>query len=375
MKQFLEFMRHVRETGVIKHDRTGTGTYSVFGSQMRFDISGYKLPLLTTKHCHLKSIIHELLWFLRGTGETDYLNAHRVTIWDEWTRNKVFTDMTVGERMGLVRGNNAKAINEAFDKFRNTLYSEEEVAGWEFMPLQGKYRAPNINETLHQWIDENTTVSRLKLVKGDLGPVYGVQWRAWPIAKEDGPVTYRTAVRYIESIGNLDELRQQFIELDVGTLDLWMTMNVRNTARMAADELRVDQVVISWLREHGKSVTELVTVKAIDQIAKLIELLRTNPDSRRMLVSAWNPADLGEMALEPCHSMFQFWSRELNKEEMVDAIFRSPLLRTADSELFDAIEADVDRSAYMELDEVTIRDWMKLHNLPIRGLSCQLYQR
>ncbi|MCQ4321665.1 thymidylate synthase [Stutzerimonas stutzeri] len=153
MKQYLDLMRHVREHGTFKSDRTGTGTYSVFGHQMRFDLSD-GFPLVTTKKCHLKSIIHELLWFLQGDTNIKYLRENGVRIWDEWA-------------------------------------------------------------------DEN----------GELGPVYGYQWRSWPAP-------------------------------------------------------------------NGGSV---------DQISKLVEMIKQNPDSRRLIVSAWNPALVDEMALPPCHALFQFY--------------------------------------------------------------------
>lgn len=153
MQQYLDLMRRVRDTGARKTDRTGTGTLSVFGHQMRFDLAD-GFPLVTTKKLHMKSIVHELLWFLKGDTNIAYLKANGVSIWDEWA-------------------------------------------------------------------DEN----------GDLGPVYGHQWRSWP-APDGG---------------------------------------------------------------------------AIDQIADVIEAIRTTPDSRRMIVSAWNPADVPDMALAPCHCLFQFY--------------------------------------------------------------------
>jgi thymidylate synthase len=153
MQQYLDLMRRVRDEGVRKTDRTGTGTLSVFGHQMRFDLAN-GFPLVTTKKLHLKSIIHELIWFLAGETSTAYLKAHGVTIWDEWA-------------------------------------------------------------------DEN----------GNLGPVYGKQWRSW--ATPDG--------------------------------------------------------------------------RSIDQTTEVIETLKTNPDSRRMIVSAWNPVDIPDMALAPCHCLFQFY--------------------------------------------------------------------
>lgn len=153
MQQYLQLMRHVRDTGALKEDRTGTGTLSVFGYQMRFDLS-QGFPALTTKKLHLKSIIHELLWFLQGSTNIQYLTDNGVRIWDEWA-------------------------------------------------------------------DKN----------GDLGPVYGSQWRSWP-------------------------------------------------------------------KPNGGH---------IDQISQLVEQIKSNPDSRRLIVSAWNVGDVEHMALPPCHMMFQFY--------------------------------------------------------------------
>lgn len=169
MKQYLDLMRHIRDDGVSKSDRTGTGTKSVFGYQMRFDLE-QGFPLVTTKKCHLKSIIHELLWFLKGDTNIEYLKINGVKIWDAWATNA-----------------------------------------------------------------------------GDLGPVYGAQWRSWPTP-------------------------------------------------------------------NGET---------IDQISELIKQIKSKPDSRRLIISAWNPAVLpdesqspvanaeqGLMALAPCHALFQFYVAE-----------------------------------------------------------------
>lgn len=153
MRQYLELMQHVLNHGHVKSDRTGTGTYSVFGYQMRFNLSD-GFPLVTTKKCHIKSIIYELLWFLKGDTNINYLKQNGVSIWDEWA-------------------------------------------------------------------DQN----------GDLGPIYGHQWRAWST-------------------------------------------------------------------KNGES---------IDQILRVIEQIKNTPDSRRMIVSAWNVADVDKMKLPPCHALFQFY--------------------------------------------------------------------
>lgn len=154
MQQYLHLLQHIIDKGTDKSDRTGTGTRSVFGYQMRFNLAD-GFPMVTTKKCHLKSIIYELLWFLQGDTNTKYLNENKVTIWDEWA-------------------------------------------------------------------DEN----------GDLGPVYGKQWRSW----------------------------------------------------QGADGVEVDQV------------------------KELIQQIKTNPDSRRLIISAWNVADLPKMKLMPCHCLFQFYT-------------------------------------------------------------------
>jgi thymidylate synthase len=181
LRQYQELLRHILDKGAFKSDRTGTGTYSCFGYQMRFDLSeGF--PLVTTKKVFTKAIIYELLWFLRGESNIRYLCQNGVRIWDDWP------------------------------------YAKYKVSD--------EYKGENIKEFAERIVADDAFAKKW----GELGPVYGVQWRSW---LGDG--------------------------------------------------------------------------RTIDQITQLIEQIRRNPDSRRLIVSAWNVAYIDQMALPPCHTMFQFY--------------------------------------------------------------------
>jgi len=209
MKQYLDFLWEVLNHGTHKSDRTGTGTTSMFGHQMRFDLSD-GFPLLTTKKVHLKSIIHELLWFLSGSTNIQYLRENGVKIWDDWASDE-----------------------------------------------------------------------------GYLGPVYGAQWRRWE--KTDG--------------------------------------------------------------------------RHVDQIAEVVRQLKEDPDSRRIIVSAWNVGDLDKMALPPCHAFFQFWTREISHAERF-SVFATKYLGSGLTAR-DIPDPNVEAQKAL-FDKMGV---------PTRKLSCQLYQR
>jgi thymidylate synthase len=190
MKQYLDLMRHIRDTGVKKEDRTGTGTLSVFGYQMRFDLAeGF--PLVTSKKVHLKSILHELLWFIRGDTNIRYLVENGVGIWNDWPYQSW--------------------LRETGQDQNYQMYSPEWKA------------------KMQEFIERIKTDASFAEQYGDLGPVYGHQWRNF---------------------------------------------------------------------------------EGVDQLAQLVDEIKTNPDSRRLIVSAWNPKDIPVMVksgLPPCHSLFQFY--------------------------------------------------------------------
>lgn len=237
-RQYEDYLQYILSNGVYKSDRTGTGTYSVFGYQMRFDLrEGF--PLITTKKVHTKSIIHELLWFLKGESNIKYLKDNGVSIWDEWA-------------------------------------------------------------------DEN----------GDLGPVYGKQWRSWP--------------------GELVTCRSY-------------------SPQPANSEFAVSDF-------DGAYTTYRL---GIDQIQQAVDLLKNNPDSRRIIVTAWNPAEIPDMKLPPCHAFFQFYTEEMTLRQR-----------------WDHYRANVDpwkrvRMFWPESQSHsdTVLEYLNGINWPKRYLSCQLYQR
>lgn len=241
MKQYLALMQDILDNGVVKKDRTGVGTLSVFGRQLRFDLKeGF--PLVTTKKVHLKSIIHELLWFLNGDTNVKYLQENGVRIWNEW--------------------------------------SDEE---------------------------------------GNLGPVYGKQWREW----RDGKV----------------------VECH----------DVRRTQQL----MQRGYKYIGNMKEDG--TTYLVYEKAHDQISKVIQQLREDPDSRRIIVSAWNVGDLDDMALNPCHNYFQFYTTEMTLLERLDWYEVNEPEKFANAPLINHEDIDSEERLHEILDR---------EGIPRRKLSC-----
>lgn len=241
MKQYLALMQDILDNGVVKKDRTGVGTLSVFGRQLRFDLKeGF--PLVTTKKVHLKSIIHELLWFLNGDTNVKYLQENGVRIWNEWANEE-----------------------------------------------------------------------------GNLGPVYGKQWREWRDCK----------VVECHDVGRTQQLMQRGYKY------------------------------IGNMKEDG--TTYLVYEKPHDQISKVIQQLREDPDSRRIIVSAWNVADLDDMALNPCHNYFQFYTTEMSLLERLEwcevnepeKFTSAPLIK----------HEDID-------DEERLHETLDREGIPRRKLSC-----
>jgi len=242
--QYEDMMRFIRDHGRYKGDRTGTGTKSIFGYQLRYNLQ-HGFPLITTKKVATKPMVTELLWFLKGDTNIGYLHEHGCHIWDEWA-----------------------------DK------------------------------------------------DGNLGPVYGAQWRAWP-----------------------------------GKFAVMQTASMASPERQLPDGARD---VVNIVGQTGDLHT--IYQEPIDQIEWVVNRLKTNPDCRRIIVSAWNVAELPKMALMPCHALFQFYTHELTLKERQD--------------LYLTDEPQPDYAA--ETDEAVMQHLHKFldeQGVPRRALSCQLYQR
>lgn len=279
MKQYLDLLSYIMTFGNTRGDRTGTGTRSVFGYQMRFDLAeGF--PMVTTKKLHLRAIIHELLWFIAGDTNNESLRANKVSIWDEWALGEDITREVAlqnHERLQLYLEQHPQVNKHDFDRQLNAMGEE---AGHKFLDDAGIPR----------------TRTEVVIRKGDLGPVYGRQWRSWRGPKGE----------------------------------------------------------------------------VIDQLAQVIRDLKTNPWSRRHIVSAWNPVEMpdekippienvkqGKMALAACHCLFQFYVTPMTTQERLkllqDKIASGDFVNTGPTETME-----------QHLDE---------QGIPDKKLSCQLYQR
>ncbi len=323
MKQYLELVKDIRDNGSYKEDRTGTGTLSVFGRQMRFDMSNGQFPLVTTKHTHLKSIIHELLWFIQGDTNIRYLKENGVRIWDEWVLPDTaeYRDMDAAEiQVVLVKHFKATDFTPVHvsDMDNPSSYKIERNEADDSWII---FEYGNLASWQNAYIDIIGKEPRV-LVAGELGPVYGAQWRAW----ED--------TRVVQGGDELIKLKAEGYEV-VG--------DIQGTAF-------IDGVGFSNC---------YVVRKEIDQIANLIHTLKTNPDSRRIIVSAWNPSVVDEQALPPCHSLFQFYTAPLSGTERWRLMGKKGIHISFCTE---PSEEELHRIA----DE---------HGIPSRRLSCQLYQR
>jgi thymidylate synthase len=261
-KDYQELLQDILTNGVKKNDRTGTGTLSVFGRQIRHKMSDGKFPIITTKKMYFKGIVTELIWFLRGDTNIKYLVDNDCNIWT-----------------GDAYKNYCKHFMDE--------YLEKNELG-EF------YRNSLIPHPIEEFINKIKTDDEFAKKWGELGPIYGKQWRSWKFTDK---FTNGEQIAYV----------------------------------------------------NGK----------IDQIQNLINDLKTNPDSRRLMVSAWNPADLPNMVLPPCHYGFQVWTRELSDEERIKL-----LVKLENPKGYEGVKITD-----------TVQELLTINNIPTRTISLMWNQR
>jgi len=328
-RQYMNLVGDIRENGHDKGDRTGTGTRSVFGRQMRFDLSRGKIPALTTKKLHLRSIIHELLWMLSGDTNVRYLKTNNVSIWDSWVKPETaeYRKATWGEMMkqikregkldsfrSLLLGTLTTAeVDNFLESLEHPLW-EAERKNW--IP---ESKAEALNQAIKVWLNDKG-IPTVKLVAGELPKIYQHQWRQW----EDTRVI---------------------------SIDEWMDTD---------DYIDSGFHLVGEYYDPDSGGSKAVIRRHIDQIKQVIDQLRNNPDSRRIIVSAWNVADIDEMALPPCHTLFQFWTRELKFKERKHWAEQNGI-----RVLPNGTPTNIPHYS-AKMDELGI---------PTRALSCQLYQR
>jgi len=365
MQQYHEILEQIASQGSRKGDRTGTGTTSWFGQHKRFDLHHKfqpRLPVVTTKKIHLPSIEHELFWMLSGDTRLEYLIENGVRIWNEWVKpgTEVYRDLTVEEITTHLEKHwtdNIKFVNsetpymQDWDEDNNSTlyisvkhYRESKVIPDETLILEGRHGELHHNhlKTVYQILEHKPAQ---KLIGGDLGPVYGKTWR------------------------DIEDIRI------VPKLD-WPVYEDRKfdfVVDLPGEDYTTDRCVIQ---------------RKVDQVAEVLHLLEKEPDSRRIIICAWDPRLVEDQALPPCHAFIQFWTRELTAEERLEKYTDMEDQRIQDQiesgvmERGQGVPSSVDSFiACMDVfsnKRSTLEDYhirMDKEGVPRRAISCQLYQR
>lgn len=372
MHHYLNILETTQAVGHFKGDRTGTGTQSTFGMQKRFSLLGNVIPTVTTKKIHLKSVIHELIWMLSGNTRVDYLIANGVRIWNEWVKagtavyepidsieaiekevkrfignDNVLFVFSAGRPEVVEQGFLIQHLNDYFEgmdeqqeidyfwrqygdlskaeRDAKEIVLEIDAVAWsktianQWKPIPLIAEDPN-DEFIYRLYRLLFKTEPQRLVGGDLGPVYGKTWR------------------------DIDDTR---IIPKVEWVD-YEARGFKFVVDIPGTDVATDKCVVT---------------RKIDQIQDIINQLKNNPDSRRIIVCAWNPSLVDEQALPPCHSFFQFWTRELTLDERVKWMIANDQ---------DAYQKYLDLDESLDADDPEFLDSL---GLPKRALSCQLYAR
>lgn len=353
MKKYLDGMRNIFKKGFLKKSRTGTDIISTFGALKRYDLRDYQLPAVTTKKLFFRSFIHETLWFISGSVMLKYLKDHGISIWDSWVdkTTAVYADKDYEELDKEIRkkmgwGGDSitlEVFNVADPKFEGFAMSSKNYTvdlGYNnpvvFIPQEtwetfhdGEHgsAAHAVFENAMQWLAKECEVEIQKLVDGSIGEgAYGQMWR-----------------------------------------------RIEDTRRVAGDKLsfyvKKGFSFVTSVVGDTKTISDAIVTRQIDQLQNAINLLRTNPDSRRILICAFDPRYVDFCQLPPCHSFFQLWSREFTFEErLVWASKHEP-------DVYENFLQDKNFDDLPEEKEPALHEWLTRNGVPVRALSLLIYLR
>ena len=383
MKQYLALGNDILDNGNQRGDRTGTGTISVFGRQVRYDLKDNVLPLLTTKKMFLRGLLEELFWLNAGDTNNNTLFDKNVHIWDEWAVKKENLEYSIKERCKLAM--EQCPDSSWFGTFSRIVNEDGTVTA---------ISAADITAALNDHCIPTLKPNPLGVKVGALGPIYGEQWRRWPSREMIAiPLTLQ------ERLTAVDQLHQQFNFLAFPGRDEALRAIGERLTKGDIDEVMEEAFhkqldgfnVPSARYEHA----------TIDQIAKVIDDLKKRPNSRRIIVAAWNPSDMpdesvspeqnvinGKAALASCHTLFQFYVEERDWNDVIDDITAGGDFE----EYHDWWNATYDRlgdegkgyvKTFVRRQWIEVREgihgaarqWAKDKGYFVDKLSCQLYQR
>lgn len=400
MKSYLNSLMQIKNLGTHKGDRTGTGTQSYFGQQERYNLRDNNLPVVTTKKVHLHSVIHELIWMLSGDTRVDYLIRNNVRIWNEWVKPEtaVYEPMTSDEMMSKVKAHIGCAKD---DKFVMAFESGEVIKRFQTI---GEYFA-NVHEDAiddvmknfwNMYPDIRTDEDRASV--SHVISVNVVEWKT--VTNDLNKLNPESEADYDVAFGRVlykivtGQRPEKLISGDLGPVygKTWRDIeDIRIVPKLewADFEKRGFEFVVDIPGTEMKS-DRCVIKRNIDQVQDVIDQLRNNPDSRRIIICAWDPRLVEDQALPPCHSFIQFWTRELTLEERVQQLDHMTEFEeryqlevngqpTRGKPPFQNVEGlkrivgiwhkDV------ELTDEWVGEWLDKAGIPRRAISCQLYQR
>ena len=334
--QYLSLGRYIQEEGFIKDDRTGTGTTSVFGTSMKFDISDNKLPLLTSKKVFHKGIIHELLWMLSGSTDIGYLLDNDVHIWDSWVdpESAEYEYFPIKKMSNILTNHlsiDSISVSTTYDPTIDEMKIGKELNNSDddthhchysiLLPTKEKITLEQAYSIIYKM---ELGCEPKKLVGGNLKHIYQEQWRSW---KDTRIIPSKETSKYVEN----------------------------GYAHITSFDS--DQAVVH---------------REFDQVQYIIDRLKSHPDCRRIILSAWNSPWIEDMSLAPCHLLVQFWTRELTVDERIKLMSEEQYLSFEDT-LKDANYnknlTDVDDNHNLVLSS------LKQMGIPERALQIQMYQR